>query len=518
METEFAIKILKESQTQADLHEARTAAPLKHPNIVRVNAVSKPDSKTRYIVFDFVEGDTLQKRIPKMQQKRLQLDKVTLKIFKQIAEALDYAHEKNVIHRDVKSSNILLSKDSTAFLTDFGLAEVKQEPGEMLSAVTKNIGPSSLRGTLIYMAPEQLRSGEPGDKFSDQYSFGVTVYESLTGQYPFRGSNPSNLFFSIVADEPFPPTNANPELPQGVEEVLLKVLSKEPEMRFQSCQEFVEKLTIAANAYLEANDLYAEAYDFYNGEAWREALPVFDKLENKAPGFKDTPYLLVQTKQKVELLNWFDKAKEFVKNEKFEDALETLTRIGKRDPEFKVEEVENLRKEAIQGQTEDEIKSLDELYIRAKEQFEQNEYQACLNTLAIIFGKNPEYSDNEGLKESAQSALDKEKHLFELYSQAMTYMQNEIWDKALNTLEKLKKESPGYKDVAALIVTSRVMYRLSSFLKRANSHFAEAEFLKCLATIDELRRSDNEYKSEQVSQLRQKALDGLFKKSEKTAC
>ncbi|HET91343.1 MAG TPA: serine/threonine protein kinase, partial [Chloroflexi bacterium] len=218
-----AVKVLfldKITDKTRVLAEARMAAKLKkHSNIIPVTRVFKEEDETPYIAFDYVAGDTLEKRLKGAERHRLEL-KESLPIVEQIADALDYAHQQGIIHRDVKPSNIILTEEGKkAFLTDFGLAEIKhplkadEERGEIAASVdySGNIeAQQRLSGTIPYMAPEQLKEGKLGDERSDLYSLAVVVYEMLTGRWPHESRRTSDFSLpaEIIHQPPYPPTDA----------------------------------------------------------------------------------------------------------------------------------------------------------------------------------------------------------------------------------------------------------------------------------------------------------------------
>ncbi|MBI4758109.1 MAG: protein kinase [Chloroflexi bacterium] len=229
-----AIKVLPFFQAQDPTamerfyREARAIARLEHPNILTVFDFGQVDG-TLYIVMQYVEGGTLKERLG----APLDLDAVA-KIIRQVGEALEYAHGLGVVHRDIKPSNVLLARGDRVLLSDFGLAKMM----ESTSALTKaGVG----MGTPQYMSPEQGR-GEPVDRRSDIYSLGVVLYEMLTGQVPFDAETPLAVVLKHLST-PLPrPRGLNPQIPEPVEQVILKATAKSPAERYQSAAEMVEAL------------------------------------------------------------------------------------------------------------------------------------------------------------------------------------------------------------------------------------------------------------------------------------
>ena len=208
--------------------EAIAVAKLRHPNILQVFDYGAQDGVT-YIVGEFIDGGTLADQVG----SPLPLD-YTVKILTPIANALDYAHARGVLHRDVKPSNILLSRDSTPILSDFGLAKmIGSQPRLTVSGATV--------GTPEYMAPEQGEGAVIGPA-ADQYALGVVAYEMLTGRVPFTAETPLAVLISHM-HKPLPlPRSINPALSESVESTLLKALAKVPGDRFPLVGQFVGAL------------------------------------------------------------------------------------------------------------------------------------------------------------------------------------------------------------------------------------------------------------------------------------
>src|SRR3972149_10522344 len=213
--------------------EARAVARLRHPNILIVLEYGEQDGTT-YIVMEYVEAGTLTDRLGNV----MALGDVT-HIIRQVASALDYAHEQGVIHRDVKPSNILLPKPDWPLLTDFGLAKIV--------GATHLTQSGTVAGTPAYMSPEQGR-GDPLDARTDIYSLGIVLYEMVTGDVPFSAETPMAVIVKHII-EPLPlPRARNPGLPEPVERVILQALAKDPGDRFTKAGEMASALTDALGA------------------------------------------------------------------------------------------------------------------------------------------------------------------------------------------------------------------------------------------------------------------------------
>ncbi len=211
--------------------EAKSLGKLSHPNIVPVIDYGEFDGSP-YLVMVYLPGGTLKSRlgvsIPWKEAVQTLLP---------IAHALEYVHDRNIIHRDIKPSNIMLTENGEPLLTDFGLVKMYGEKGKTTTSITES---GAGLGTPDYMAPEQW-IGEATAK-SDMYSLGVVLYEMITGHRPYVADTPAGILLK-QANDPLPlPTNYIPDLPRGIESVLLKVLAKDPENRYQDIHEFVDEL------------------------------------------------------------------------------------------------------------------------------------------------------------------------------------------------------------------------------------------------------------------------------------
>ncbi len=229
-----AVKILKkefmanEEYRNRFKNESRAVSLLNHQNIVKIFDVSYTDS-LQYIVMEHIEGITLREFLDK--QKVLDW-KEALIIVVQVLRALQHAHDKGVIHRDIKPQNILLYNQLIK-VTDFGIASFKR--GDIVSVDTEVLGSAR------YISPEQVE-GRYTDERVDLYSVGVVLYEMLTGMTPFDGATDSEIARKHIQDEPRKPTEINPRIPVGLEQIALRAMQKDTEYRYRSAAEFLKDL------------------------------------------------------------------------------------------------------------------------------------------------------------------------------------------------------------------------------------------------------------------------------------
>jgi tetratricopeptide (TPR) repeat protein len=199
--------------------EARSLASLNHPGIAAIYALEASEDRS-FLVMEYVEGENLAERIAR---RPLPLDEV-IRIGREVSAALAHAHARRVIHRDVKPANILITRDGTAKLVDFGLALLAEETRLTLEG--------EISGTLHYMSPEQA-SGGGMDARTDIFSLGAVLYEALTGRRSFEAPTPEALLLAIKLHEPEPPTALRTGIPLELERIVLKCLRKEPTLRYQ---------------------------------------------------------------------------------------------------------------------------------------------------------------------------------------------------------------------------------------------------------------------------------------------
>jgi len=213
--------------------EALASAQLRHPNIVVIHDVGH-EQGLYFIVMELLEGRTLKQIIE--EEGALSVERAT-RIVEQVAAALDYAHQRGFVHRDVKPANIFVSKEGHTTLTDFGIAKAASEAQQLTRT-------GMLMGTPEYMSPEQAE-GEKVDYRTDLYALGVVLYQMLVGQVPFRGTTPHAILHAVIYEPPIPLRRLRPDLSPGIESMVLKAIDKRPERRYQSGAELAEALKTA---------------------------------------------------------------------------------------------------------------------------------------------------------------------------------------------------------------------------------------------------------------------------------
>ncbi|MEZ6112477.1 MAG: serine/threonine-protein kinase [Pirellulaceae bacterium] len=237
MHREVALKVPKQGalppgeQTQRFLEEARAAAKLKHPGIVRIYDIARTDDDRPMLVMEYIAGSTL---FAQMAKRRFSVEEAC-RLIAAVAQALAYAHQHGVFHRDIKPGNILVDEQGTPHVADFGLAVVAEKQWH---------SPAGKAGTAPYMSPEQVQGDfKQVDGRADIWALGVVLYELLTGQKPFRGQTTMQLFQDILHGDPQPPRQLSPNVPNEVDRACRKCLGKSPDERFTAARDLATELT-----------------------------------------------------------------------------------------------------------------------------------------------------------------------------------------------------------------------------------------------------------------------------------
>lgn len=235
-----AVKVLREEYSEDESfirrfdREAQAASRMSHPNIVNLLDVGVEEDGTRYLVMEYVQGKTLKRFI---QESGALRPEIAAQIIIRVLAALQHAHQNGVVHRDIKPQNILIDKEGTVKVADFGIAR-------MANAQTVNQTDESVMGSVYYFSPEQAR-GAAVDARSDIYSVGVVFYEMLTGKVPFTGDTPVAIAMQHLQTAPIPPAEVNPSVSSALDFVVLHAMEKKPRRRYQSAEEMLRDVRLA---------------------------------------------------------------------------------------------------------------------------------------------------------------------------------------------------------------------------------------------------------------------------------
>lgn len=230
-----AVKILKEEYITNDdfkrrfRNESKAIAVLSHPNIVKVFDVNFGD-RVQFIVMEHIDGITLKEYL---QQQKIVNWKETVHFAVQILRALQHAHDNGIIHRDIKPQNVMLLQDGTVKVMDFGIARFTSDHSRTIS--------DKAIGSVHYISPEQVR-GEDIDEKADIYSIGIMMFELLTGKLPFDGETPVAIAVKQMQEQPPQPRSINPDIPMGLEEIVIRSIKKDPELRYQTSAEMLRDI------------------------------------------------------------------------------------------------------------------------------------------------------------------------------------------------------------------------------------------------------------------------------------
>jgi eukaryotic-like serine/threonine-protein kinase len=214
--------------------EASLITLLEHPYILPIHARSPEDEPIPYLVMRYTDGGTLADLIA---NRSLTIERA-VRLVRQVAETLAYAHKQGIVHRDIKPSNILIGRDGSALVADFGIAKIMEETLQLT-------GEGVSVGTPAYMSPEQA-GGQPADARSDIYALGVVLYQALTGEPPFSAETPLAVLHMHLHNPLRPPHQLNPAIPEALERVILRAMAKDPADRFQTADEMADALLKAS--------------------------------------------------------------------------------------------------------------------------------------------------------------------------------------------------------------------------------------------------------------------------------
>src|SRR5277367_4924794 len=465
--------------------EAQSAGGLQHPNIVTIYDLGDADG-IPYIAMELLEGESLDQLIGRRAALPVPL-KLTYVL--QACRALDYAHKRGIIHRDIKPDNVMLTRDGTVKVVDFGIARVLE---------TSKTQTGMLLGTFAYMSPEQYH-GEHADARSYIWSFGVLLYELLAYQRPFRGATPASLMHSICQQEPAPLQETIPDCPAALEKVIQRVLRKSPEERYQSMEEVlldldpickslqaesVAALVVQARTLSEQGD-YAQSRDLL-----RQALQI-DSTNTQARNLlekvnTELRRILIRPKLQVQI----DKGHQLLAEGKTQEAKMEAEVVLQLDPTF--EPGQELLKRVHQEM--DRARQIAEWIDAAEQRLAQGLLEEAEELLAKVLEAE---SANEQAK-ALQLQVTNEKaerqrraQFFEKMQQARSLWTQQNYAECIQLLVDLRKDFPDDDEIPRLLDTAQedqANQKRSQGLADARSMLANRRYDECTALLAELRK------------------------------
>jgi serine/threonine protein kinase len=465
--------------------EAQSAGGLQHPNIVTIYDLGD-EAGIPYIAMELLEGESLDQLIGRRIPLPVPL-KLTYAL--QACRAFDYAHKRGIIHRDIKPDNIMLTKDGTVKVVDFGIARVLE---------TSKTQTGMLLGTFAYMSPEQYH-GEHADARSDIWSFGVLLYELLAYQRPFKGQTPASLMHGICQLEPLPLLEAAPECPPALERVIQKVLRKSADERYQSMEELlldldpickslqsesVVALVVQARELSEQGD-YSQSRDLL-----RQALQI-DSTNTQARNLLDKVNAgLRRILMRPKLQQQVEKGHALLAEGKTQEARAEAEIVLQLDSSFEPGQ-------ALLKQVQQEIsraRQLAEWIEAAKQRLAQGileEAEELLSKALEVEPANPQARALQIQVSNEKAERQKRLRLFEKMQQARGLWTQQNYAECIQLLIELRKEFPDEEEIPRLLETARedqANQQRSQGLADARSMLASRRYDECKALLVELQK------------------------------
>jgi serine/threonine protein kinase len=465
--------------------EAQSAGGLQHPNIVTIYDMGD-EQGIPYIAMELLEGESLDQLIGRRTPLPVPL-KLTYAL--QACRALDYAHKRGIIHRDIKPDNVMLTKDGTVKVVDFGIARVLE---------TSKTQTGMLLGTFAYMSPEQYH-GEHADARSDIWSFGVLLYELLAYQRPFKGQTPASLMHGICQQEPPPLLELAPECPAALEKVIQKVLRKSADERYQSMEELlldldpickslqaesVVSLVVQARGLSEQGD-YSQSRDLL-----RQALQI-DSTNTQARNLLDKVNgELRRVLMRPKLQQQVEKGHALLAEGKTQEARAEAEIVVQLDSSFEPGQ-------ALLKQVQQEItraRQLAEWIEAARQRLAQGILEEAEELLAKVLEMEPANQQASTLQlqvSTEKTERQRRLHFAEKMQQARSLWTQQNYAECIQLLSELRKEFPEEDEIPRLLETARedqANQQRSQGLADARSMLASRRYDECKALLVGLQK------------------------------
>ena len=465
--------------------EAQSAGGLQHPNIVTIYDMGE-EAGTPYIAMELVEGESLEQLIARRPPLPLSL-KLTYAI--QACRAFDYAHKRGIIHRDIKPGNMMISKEGTVKVVDFGIARVLQ------SSKTQT---GMLIGTFAYMAPEQYH-GEHADERSDLWSFGVLLYELVCYQRPFKGDSPANLMHSICDQVPASLREAAADCPPELGTVLCRVLEKSPADRYQTMEDLLLELdpickslqsATVAKLVQQSHDLVEQGDYPQARDILRQALQV-ESTNSQARNLLDkvnTELRRIMIRPKAQEL--VEKGLALFEDGRIQEARDEVENALRLDPSF--EAAQELQRRLQQALDRSQLVSQ---YLEAtKLRLAEGLPEEAEHLLSKVLELEPSNKVAKGLQEKVikeKAERERRIRLLDTMQQARSLWTLQKYTDCIQLLSELLREFPHEEEILRLLETAREeeaeQVRRQS-LEKARSLLVAGRHEECTALIIEIQK------------------------------
>lgn len=426
--------------------EAMTVANLHHKNIVTVHEFGE-ENGAPYLVMEFLEGTNVQDLI--RQHTPLSLHE-KLSIMSEVAEGLQYAHGRAVIHRDVKPANIMRLSDGCVKIMDFGIARMAAETSTRLTQT------GFVVGTLQYMAPEQFNG--TSDALTDIFAYGVTFYELLTGRHPFSSTDPAVIMYRIMNAEPDALRSLVPECPESVERIVSRTLAKSREVRYSSLADVVvdTKPILLDLRRREAGDLFSRANELLGGEQLDAAQSAVRRALDLDPWHAEARQLRSRIEQALhhrDLVDragaLLDRAEQGLSQREFKEAAECLATVKQMSL---VDARINARLERAYGQIE-QARNAVRLLDAAREDLQKQNLTEAFRAVSEVLASDPGNSTGQQLLQAIQTRMtsrEAQRKIQEEIARAECLLLIGETDQALALLTDIEGRAPSHKELSAL--------------------------------------------------------------------
>ena len=501
-----AVKVLTEGSK--DLltrfrNEASVAANLRHDNIVTIYEYGEHEGNP-FLAMEYLEGEDLHQIIAANKPLSL-LEKC--KIMLQVAEGLDYAHGKGVIHRDVKPANIMVLPGGHVKIMDFGIARLTQD-----REATRLTQEGSMIGTLLYMAPEQL-SGSDATVLSDIFAYGVTFYELLAGRHPFQAADPRAMMYKLACEEPPPLRDFIADCPEALQRIIGQLLHKDPELRFPNLRHVqfqIEPLRIELQQE-NAATLLLQAQAALANQQWQEAQSLVSEVLSGDPSNRAARSVWEDVQRRLQLRALQPRIEALLKageedltQRRFSEAVagfESALRLDKNNISIqgRLEHARGLRSHFNKAR---------ELLVQARNEFEQQDLTAAFKSVSEAFRHDPQNPEGPRILEMIERAMDQRRRaklVEEAINKAEALLIVGAYDDAIAALARLgdATEFSSVQHLRDLIKKEQAQHerlkRLKTEIARATDLLRKQLFEDAVSRLEALKGEFPE--SEELSRL-----------------